>query len=1413
MKRRIFRVTVLAGFLVGSSAHAQFTANYQTNTISGVTSNWSGDYVVGSNTVFSSLQILNAAVLSNGNGLVGYLVSATNNSVRVTDPGSVWSNHWDVCVGWSGSVNQVMIDSGGVVVNNNGCLGVYQASSNNLLTVTGTGSVWSNASNLYVGLGGSGDRLVITNHGAVFSAFGYVGNNTGTTNNVVVISGSGSVWSNASDLFVGLGGSGNQLVITNGGAVYDRVGQVGNNTVSSSNLALVTGLGSVWNSSSNLYVGLGGSGNQLVITNGGAGSCWYGYVGNNNTSSGNFVTVTGVGSVWSNANVLAIGEFGSGNQLLIGTSGAVVSAAAYLGDQSGSTGNLVTVTGPGALWLNGSSLSIGNNGGGNRLAINNGGGISSQYVYLGGNYNCANNSVEVYGTGSVCAIQYSLYVGAYGPNNQLLIAHGGQVVGGGEVGYDVRASNNIAVVTDPGSLWSGSLFVGYSGSGNQLIVTNGGVVSGMMGAVGEYTGSNNVTLVSGTGSVWSNTSSLGVGTGLNYGNLLIVSNGGVAYAPSIICSGPSNNIILAGGALAGNNLQIGGISNTVSGYGTLSCGVLNQGLVDANVSGGTLSIAGAVQNRGTLRASNGGIIEFFGPVINFGTTNFAGGTAIFHGPILGGSGTTNSWVASGNGAWETAADWSLGTPAPDQTAILITNATTKTVTVSATTASVAPTSMVMVSTVLSAPAGSTNTLSIVNVGTNATFSTVTLDVGSGGRLEVSNATAVVGLGGSGTFTVEGAVEINHGVLRGDGVWLYIGSSNTTCRMVLTNGALVSTSGGYIFIGGFYLNPGSNSVMTISGAGSVWSNSSGSYLGGWSAGNRLEIIDGGAAITAGLTIGNSNIVLVAGSGSIWSNSNPVVFNQYGSQAVVTNGGRVFTPGCSIGANGSSNIVLISDPGSVWCDSGTLNIGAGNLYWFINNQLIITNGGSVYSVEGRIGGTVGTNNTALVTGSGSVWSNAGNLYVGYTTRYNQLVINDGGVVVASNAFVGRAACPACTNNLIRISDGSLFATAPAGTGGLEIYGGTLLLNTGTLAADRLVLTNGTRSIFTFTAGLLAAGSTTVTNTQPFIVGDGVQTATYQLNGGVHSFANALCISSNSQLTGCGTIQGFVVNNGTISTDCSLTFAGPVTNNSVIVGSGYNALVFSNQVVNNGTIDGSAGTLLQFVGGLVNNGTVKPVAAPAAPSNLTASPVGCTSVQLAWRDQAVNETGFALERSTNGVTFATLAGLPLNTTSYTDHSVTAGTTYYYRLCATNAAGASAYAGPVSVCTWSVLQAWQFQYFGCTNCPQAAPEADPLGKGMSNTNQFLLGLNPTNPASVFRIASAVPTGADFVVTWQTAGPRTNVVQATNGGLGGSYNTNFQDISGPIIISVTGDTTTNYTDVGGATNASAQFYRIRLGP
>ena len=167
----------------------------------------------------------------------------------------------------------------------------------------------------------------------------------------------------------------------------------------------------------------------------------------------------------------------------------------------------------------------------------------------------------------------------------------------------------------------------------------------------------------------------------------------------------------------------------------------------------------------------------------------------------------------------------------------------------------------------------------------------------------------------------------------------------------------------------------------------------------------------------------------------------------------------------------------------------------------------------------------------------------------------------------------------------------------------------------------------------------------------------------------------------------------------------------------------------------------------------------------------------------------------------------------------SPTTTTTYYGRYedgapCSYNSACASV---TITVLTDS-FGCWQLQYFGAgyaTN-PAAAATADPDGDGMSNTNEFLAGTDPTSAASVFRITSvATDSSNNVLITWSTAGVRTNVVQATAGDAYGGYSTNgFQDISGAtVIINVSGDTVTNYTDMQGATNVPTRYYRIRLAP
>ncbi|MGD0058635.1 MAG: hypothetical protein ABSD58_04375 [Verrucomicrobiia bacterium] len=91
------------------------------------------------------------------------------------------------------------------------------------------------------------------------------------------------------------------------------------------------------------------------------------------------------------------------------------------------------------------------------------------------------------------------------------------------------------------------------------------------------------------------------------------------------------------------------------------------------------------------------------------------------------------------------------------------------------------------------------------------------------------------------------------------------------------------------------------------------------------------------------------------------------------------------------------------------------------------------------------------------------------------------------------------------------------------------------------------------------------------------------------------------------------------------------------------------------------------------------------------------------------------------------------------------------------------------------------------------------------------------TTNASSFLVTSIVQTNSNgilgILVTWETTGGTTNVVQVNPGDVNGSYTTNFTDLSSFIIIPGSGNTSANYLDAGGATNFPSRYYRIRLQP
>ena len=96
------------------------------------------------------------------------------------------------------------------------------------------------------------------------------------------------------------------------------------------------------------------------------------------------------------------------------------------------------------------------------------------------------------------------------------------------------------------------------------------------------------------------------------------------------------------------------------------------------------------------------------------------------------------------------------------------------------------------------------------------------------------------------------------------------------------------------------------------------------------------------------------------------------------------------------------------------------------------------------------------------------------------------------------------------------------------------------------------------------------------------------------------------------------------------------------------------------------------------------VPPSATPTAPSGLSATPVSYSQINLAWSDNANNESAYVVARSTvSGGPYTDIASLGRNTTSYSNTGLAAVTAYYYVVRATNYLGASANSAPASAVT----------------------------------------------------------------------------------------------------------------------------------
>ena len=1079
MKPKLF-LPILVAVLLAGGAQAQYTGDNQSNTISGVASNWvSTAYFVGQNWVNDALVIQAGGVLSNGFAYIGYEPGADFNTVLVTDPGSAWSNANDLSVGYLGALNSMTVSNGGAVNNADGYIGNQY--DDNAVLVIGSGSVWSNANDLYVGNLGAENSLTIASGGTVYDSDAYIGNQTRANANTVLVSDPGSVWNNDDELFVGLFDSGNSLTITNGGAVLcgygGVIGESGNfNTV------LVTGTGSIWSVGYfGLAVGTGGSGNSLTIASGGEVYSGNGVIGQNaggymaGPGINNTVLVTGSGSMWNiSFGGLSVGSGGSDNSLTISNGGYVMCTDEGVIGGDSSTNNTVVVADDGTLVVS--------NGGFGILVVSPSGGPDS--LVLNGGSVTVDGLVLTNGLNSIIAFNagHLTSSGTSVTNNQ------GFVVGDGTDAATFHLNGGFLTFSNNQEISSNAFLTGCGYISGTVLVDAGGTMLADCGGTLNIFGSvtNNGSIIATNGTVINF-----YGTVINNGQIGPTNN--VHYYPTVPSLGTTNSWI----SPASDKWEAG------ADWSAGPPSIIQPAVYITNASSKTVTM------------------DF---ITAFAFTNTL---TISNLTVSGPSGSTNTLLLS-----------AVGVSTPLQIVSNLTVNAGGIVTVANSALEVDNSGVVPGTSGLFIGVNSAGEqLSVHGGQINDTYAYLGFNSTS------SNNTALVSGAGS-VWTNGNDLEVGLG-----------GAGNT---VIIANGAVMYN--GYGNLG--YNSTSLSNIVVVTDPGSVWNNLNNLHVGANGPGNTLTIINSGLVndafgVVGGSSSSSNNSASVSGAGSVWSNqadlwvgddspSNQVVIanaavvacsgavlvgigtNSVANSIIITNGGRLTSAGtCNIGAydgtSGSSNFVLVTGPGSTWVSAGFIRVGDGRIGQ--GNELLIEAGGSVMSSNALIGDNGASlpsesNNGVLVTDLNSIWTINGTLGLGNNngSSGNWLTISNGGYVACSaGGIVGSAA--GSSNNTVTIVGGSLVVTNAAGNATLVISqaGGadSLVLNSGSVTVNQLVLTNGLNSVVALNGGWLTSSGTSVTNSQLFVVGDGSDTATYQLNGGVHSFANNLEISSNAFL----------------------------------------------------------------------------------------------------------------------------------------------------------------------------------------------------------------------------------------------------------------------------------------------------------
>jgi fibronectin-binding autotransporter adhesin len=539
----------------------------------------------------------------------------------------------------------------------------------------------------------------------------------------------------------------------------------------------------------------------------------------------------------------------------------------------------------------------------------------------------------------------------------------------------------------------------------------------------------------------------------------------------------------------------------------------------------------------------------------------------------------NSWTNANAGKWEIRSNWSLGVAPTNTHSVLITNTASKTVSIDATTADSFPGTMTINNLQVSAPAGATNTLSMVNAGLAVPLHLInSFTISAGGSMTITNSAVLV----DGMAPVAWAIDGNLSFLDGSIVSTNIPASRNIVVGSVARGQM-SVAGGSLSASAVYIGnaAGAQGTLTISGGtnavntlfiapianatGTVWmtdgllTGNFGTTLRVGNSGVGQMVISNGSVRAFDVALRGPSCTLTMAGGTIAVASTLQIPNTADSTGSVwvTGGQLTVTNGTtSLGGNGVGQLIvsngtfLARDVSVAGAGSGTLTIAGGTTALSSNLSVTIAGAigrtGTVWITNGRLEVTnattsVGVQGFGRFTVSNGTWL-AKNVFVGEQTfGHGTLNIAGGTNALAGGLTIGNASS---ATGLVWMSGGHLFVTNATTLLGGNGVGEMTVSNGMWFARDVNVALNGTLRIAggTNTLFLSSAGNALV-----------VPTGTLWLNGGLLSTTNNPSIIGNTSLGGQMTISNgnWQAKNVTVASNPgavgTLTLAGGSINNS--------------------------------------------------------------------------------------------------------------------------------------------------------------------------------------------------------------------------------------------------------------------------